>query len=137
MNKKSCTQWVIYYACVIHIIWGILLLIDSTPFYTNPIGFFDLFLNQTQTAVIFLMSAIVALVSPKIKHILYRFICLLPQQILLLLTAFSGIVSSLTGQYIDGTVRSGLFIFADQLPIMLLGLFYGLAIYERIAINNH
>lgn len=135
INNRQ-TDWVIFYVTCLHLVWGTLLLIDGSPFSTNPIGFFNLFITQTTTAFFFLMAGVLALVAIKIKNILNSFLFLLPQQILLLLTSFSGIVSALRGHYIDGTVRPEIFIFADQLPIILLSLFYGLAIYEKLIVDN-
>ena len=131
-SRNTETQWIILYVTVLHIIWGTILLIDASAFSTNPIGFFESFFNKTQTASSFLMAAMSALVAYKLKDRLTRFLLLLPQLLLLLLTAMSGVVSSIRGQYVDGVVRPGMFIFADQLPIILLSLVYGLAIYDKV-----
>lgn len=51
-------------------------------------------------------------------------LALVPQQILLLVSAFGGIQAVVNGHYADGTVRPWQFIIADQLPVILLALIY-------------
>lgn len=136
MTIPTKFSWTIFYVTTLHLIWGILLLLDNSPFSTNPIGFFEIFLSQTATAVLFLFAGILAILAYKIKISLNSFILLVPQQILLLLTSFSGIRSALKGHYIDGVIRPGIFIITDQLPIILLSFVYGLAIYEKLMIDK-
>ena len=114
-----------------------MLAVDLSAFSTNPIGFFDYFFNRTQTTASFLIAAGCSLIAYKLRgRRLIRFILLLPQLFLLLLASMSGIMSSLHGQYVDGVIRPSLFIFADQLPIILLSLIYGLAIYDKVLKDN-
>lgn len=124
-------SWVILYATVLYLIWGIILLVDSSAFSTNPIGFFEYFFDKTTTSLAFLTAGLLATASFKVKDKFNNFLMLLPQQILLLLASMSGVVSTIRGQYIDGVIRPSAFIFADQLPIILLSLVYGAAIYEK------
>lgn len=128
MNR---TSWAIIYTTTLYLIWGTILLIDSSAFSTNAIGFFETFFNQTITSLSFLFAGLLATASFKVKDKFTNFLMLLPQQILLLLASMSGVVSTIRGQYIDGVIRPSAFIFADQLPIILLSLVYGAAIYEK------
>jgi cell division protein FtsW (lipid II flippase) len=130
MNNKREIQWVILYVTALHAIWGAILLIESSAFSTNPIGFFEYFFNKNQTAIAFLLAALSACCSYYKKRFT-QFLMLLPQLILLLLASMSGIVSSIRGQYVDGVIRPSMFIFADQLPVILLSLVYGFAIYDK------
>lgn len=129
--------WAIWYASIIHLVWGALLLINKAPFMTNAIGFFSLFFDHVPAAILFITVAILALISYRAKHKGLEFILLMPQQIVLLFSTISGIFSAINGHYIDGVVRPGLFIFADQFPIILLGIMYTLNMFDRFgALGN-
>ena len=136
-SAKEGIQWIIAYVTILHLIWGTLLLIDFSTFSTNPIGFFEYFFNKTQTSIAFLSAGICAVIAYKLKERLIRFVLLIPQLLLLLLTSMSGILSSIRGQYVDGVDRPHLFIFADQLPVILLSIIYGLAIYDKVLRDNN
>ena len=61
-----------------------------------------------------------------------RLCLLIPQQILLLITAFGSVEAILAGSYADGILRSPLFIACDQLPRISLAGLYSVAILARI-----
>ena len=130
MNKQI--SWTILYASFLFLLWGILLSVDPASFSTNPLGYFDVFFTRSFTIVLFFISFLLSIIAYKIRNRIITFLLLLPQQILLLLASFSGILSSIRGQYIDGVVRPSLFIFADQLPVILLAFIYGCAIYDNV-----
>lgn len=138
MNKanKERIQWTIAYVTILHMIWGTLLLINQPDFPVNRIRFFEYYFNEPLTAIVFLLAATSALVAYKLKERFIKFVLLLPQLLLLLLASTSGVLSSLRGQYIDGLEKPPLFIFADQLPIILLSIIYGLAIYDKVLKDN-
>ena len=92
------------------------------------------FFSVKFTALLFLLGGLSALTSIRCKNERLEFLLLMPQQLLLLLTSVSGISSAFNQQYIDGVGRPGLFIFADQLPIILLGIMYCFGMYERFGI---
>jgi hypothetical protein len=61
-----------------------------------------------------------------------RLCLLIPQQILLLITALGSVEAILAGSYADGILRSPLFIACDQLPRISLAGLYSVAILARI-----
>jgi hypothetical protein len=61
-----------------------------------------------------------------------RLCLLIPQQILLLITAIGSVEAILAGSYADGILRSPLFIACDQLPRISLAGLYSVAILARI-----
>lgn len=130
LNKMKSSPLVVVYASLLHILWGGLLLLDAAAFNTNPIGFFGAFMSRISTALLFLGVGVFTLFYCKLKNNMYQFMMFIPQQILLLLTSFSGIFSAIKGSYVDGVIRSGVFILTDQLPIILLSLVYGFDIYN-------
>lgn len=113
------------YATILHFLWGIILITAArtTTLRTTPFAYIlDLFGPDTG-GLLMLGSAAAAWTGLRFPG--WRGLGLgTVQNALLWLAATSGLVASWVGHYADGVPRSHAFIFADQLPIMLLAPFH-------------
>lgn len=127
---RTQTRWVLWYGVAVHILWGWLLLVSQAPVHTTPLG---LFAGAPRWLVAPLMLAAAAsAVAGLMQHAPgLRSLCLLlPQQGLLLLTAWSASGAVLASAYADGVLRSRAFIAADQMPIVLVVVVHSAALIE-------
>lgn len=118
--------WIIWYAILLHLIWGAILLLSPEPVNTTPIYTISLLIpSQHLMGLALLASGTCMIIAcmhlaphrPSLKALPF----LLPQQFLLLLTTVGALTAAMTGTYADGVMRSPFFIFADQLPAILAG----------------
>lgn len=104
--------------------------------FTASIELARLVPNSAEQAAILVTVAGLALAATQwMPHRLkaLRLLCLLPQQIVLWLSALSIVAAIVAAQYGDGVLRPRPFIFLDQLPVLLLCLFYTAAVLEPAA----
>ena len=127
MIKRSWRiNWIVVAAIVVHGLWGLILLFDSSPLHTTPLG--HLPIKHHVGAGIFLLlvsvSAAVPIFKPKLDTTIWGLVLTMPQQWLLMSSVFTAIVSAWAGKYPDGYVPNQwgnphLFIVVDQLwPII-------------------
>jgi hypothetical protein len=119
---------VIFFAIVVHVITGVVLLVDpDAAASTGPSSVVQLLFDSSLLAgVAMLIAAALAIAAH--FHRALRSWAYWPQQMLLVVAAIGALVAVVMGTYADGTVRPTLFIATDQLPVMLLPFFHALAI---------
>lgn len=120
--------FVLIYATVLHIIWGVLLLsVPKDSLRVTPLAYVLNVFGQRYGAALLLGAALctgLALRMPGRNGLLMS----LPQNALLFMSAVVGVVSALSGRYPDGVLRPGPFIFTDQLPMILVAPLHALSL---------
>lgn len=111
-------NWMVITAIVVHSIWGILLLFSSAPLHTTPLAESPSS-NRFLASFIYLGSSLLASLSFVFRRLetnILGLLMVIPQQYLLMLSAFTGVLCGIRGQYPDGYVPAGgaLFIWSDQ-----------------------
>ena len=119
----------VYYAVLLHGIWAIMLLFSDEPFGSTPVHTLR-FGHRFVTAAVLLAASAVAVRGVRLRGTRAGWLLLLPQQILLMVSAIGGIVAAFLGHYADGVTRPGLFIAADQLPGVVAALCHTFAIVD-------
>jgi len=118
--------WILWYAVVLHSIWGMLFLYDARAGWaTAPHGILRLCGgNAHVSGLVLLVCSLCAVYGilgypwrPRLA-----LLALLPQQILMLLTGFSVVKAIVWSQFADGVVRPWVFILADQSAGLLAAL---------------
>jgi hypothetical protein len=124
------TRWILWYGVAVHSLWGGLLLMSPEPAHTTPLGVFDGVPRGFVAAG--MLVAVGAAVAGLLQRTpgMWSLGLLLPQQALLLLTAWSAASAVLAAAYADGVTRSRAFIAADQMPIVLLVAVHTFALIE-------
>lgn len=115
--------WPVWYAMLLHLAWGALLLADGRAIDTTTL---HVFAHNTSEVVAGLFIAVAALAGIALRRP-RRFrsaLLLLPQQAVLILSAVGAVSAMAAGMFGDGVVRPHAFIAADQLPAVLAALFH-------------
>lgn len=98
-------QWIMWAACCMHMVWGIVLLFDASPLQVVPIAAISFDGQYGLAAVLILSSALAtAGVFWKDKPGLAQIGMLIPQQLILMISAASAVLVVLTGQTPSGQV---------------------------------
>lgn len=119
--KTLAGIYIVSYAAGLHILWGVALLCTSFDQWATPISpYFQLFGGHLSVALWLLSISAVAL-GGKIwaNRVVLLLLCLIPQQALLMISAWASGFAIYQQQYADGVSRPFVFIFCDQLPNIL------------------
>lgn len=123
--------FIIFYATVLQIITGIILLFSPTAIQVAQLGIFNQIFPYKLGGVLILLSVILAVFADlKIKNKLVNILLHIPQEFFLILTAISAILYISLGHYADGVVRSQAFILIDQLPGIILAVLYLVFLFD-------
>jgi hypothetical protein len=128
-------KWILWYAILLHAIWGLIVILSPDALMTTPLhGFDSSGLGRWGTAVMLLGASAMALlemgiISPTIRGA----ILMAPQQMLLLIGAMGAFGCIVRGSYADGVQRPLSFLLADQLPAILAAVLHTLAMLEFFA----
>ena len=120
-------KWIVIYAALLHVCWGVLLLIDVHAAGTTTIH--GLPGSPIVVALMLLVVGTIAIVGHRLPE-QWRTIVWMPQQIVLLLSAATAIGCVLASKFADGVERPWAFILADQLPAMIAATQHTVAILE-------
>jgi hypothetical protein len=105
----------IYYAVFLHGMWALMILSSDDPFGSTPLHVLEMH-PRFFTSLLLGGTATLAVIGIGKRGTTAGWLLLLPQQVLLMISAVGGIVAAALGHYADGVTRPHLFIAADQLP---------------------
>jgi hypothetical protein len=116
------------YCTMLHITWAILLMIDSSAVGATAIsGLANIFYDHVVLSVTLILAGILALLAA-FTPLPWMILFMLPQQTLLLISAFGVISAIASSQFADGVVRPRAFIGADQIDMVYAALCHAAAI---------
>lgn len=133
-NRTARTSWVIWFCICLHIWWGILLLLDPDARGVTAINLATRVFGSTQlAAVVFIAAGIAAAVGVfrARPNTLSGLLELLPQQGLLILSAFGAVMAVYHGAYADAEPRPRAFIAADQAPAVFIMLAHSASLFDH------
>lgn len=115
---------------VLHILWAITLVFSPSGLGSTPVsGVYHYIHFLPYMVAVFLSASLLALYAVgKVKDEIIRALFLMPQQALLLFSAFAAINAITTQHYADGVMRPLAFILTDQMPVVLLTIGHSLGL---------
>lgn len=127
-------NWIAIAAAVVHGIWGIMLMVSDAPLHTTPLGHFPI-KNHYVAGCVYFSASVLACVPILRRSLDTQFTglaCTIPQQFLLMVSAWTAIASVVQGKYPDGYVPVGGwgFILADQLWAISGTVFHTIALID-------
>lgn len=128
MDKKF---WIVWLGIVHHLIVAALLLMNEGVIHVSSVSSLAILGSAKEIAAVLISVAVLAIFGFFVKSNKAIFF-ILPQQVVLLLTAFGSVAIILGGHYADGVPRAISFIAADQVIYILVALFHSFRIVEFI-----
>ena len=126
------TDYIIWYAIALHLITGFSLLIHGGELRTAALSPFYDYLPSQGVGVALVSIALLSLYAIAKLNTKMSTMFLVPQQLLILMSGVIAFNLSTQGEYADGVQRPFFFIFTDQLPVMLLAVFYTMSIIRSL-----
>ncbi len=128
-------RWMLWLAVTIHLLWGILILASGemvtaiTAIHTTM----SVLGTAQRVAFAYILASVLtlaAIIFEKRIGVAGELLCLMPQQFLLMLSAFGAINAIWISAFADGIVRARSFLAADQGIAILVAIFHTLTILE-------
>jgi hypothetical protein len=117
---KPRPVWIIWYAVVLHALWGVLVLAHRSAEGATPLSAYRPLPRPVVGLALLAVAALAAYgIGRTRQHPTLSLLALMPQQGLLAVSTMASVVAVARGEYGDGVVRPRLFILADQAPIIL------------------
>lgn len=134
LSKNALGKYIIIYASLLHIAWGVLLMIDPAAAGATPVSIITKVCGGPwRTAFVLIVTSVAAATFPFVRGQISNAalsLMLIPQQALLLVSAGGGIYATVVQHYADGVIRPWAFILSDQLTVILTAVLYTVAVLE-------
>ena len=123
---------IVWFATIQHIVWGLLLIPTGVALNATALSAFrEHSEHHVLIAVLLFTAAACAALGLTRPTLGWRsMLLMLPQQAILTVSAVTALLAITTGRYGDGVERPQAFIAADQLPVILLLVFYTVAVID-------
>jgi hypothetical protein len=136
---RKCLPWLLWYVCILHVVWGAMLLFSTAPLRVTAIHNLAtifgtvLHLPPVSLGIILIVSSILAcLAFPIGKKHPFGGICLLSlQQLLMLLGGIGAVYVIYTGHWINGNVSDRAFLFSAEMRSIVLAILHTGALLDR------
>ena len=125
--------WIIWYAVLLHITWGCLLLASRDPYGATALHVYHKMPRVVLAAALFAASGLAIWGITRRRPSWQGLAALLPQQAILTFSAYAAVVAVAVAHYGDGVPRPRLFILADQVPAVLAMVLHTAAVIEMHA----
>jgi hypothetical protein len=125
--------WIIWYAVLLHITWGCLLLASRDPYGATALHVYHWVPRVVLAAALFAASGLAIWGGTRRRPSWQGLAALLPQQAILTFSAYAAVVAVAVAHYGDGVPRPRLFILADQVPAVLAMVLHTAAVIEMHA----
>jgi len=131
IERTWMRNWMIWYACLLHLSWGVILMFSAAPLHSTPLAYFPI--HNRFLAGFFMVAIAIAAHAGLSNRVRFRRLAIaltFPQQFAMMVSALSAIVCVSRGAYADGVYRDPMFILADQLPSILAMLMHSFALLD-------
>jgi len=136
MNRSMISYpTMILYSVGLHLMWGITGSLDASAYNSTALSAIYRLCGSLSPVVCFVVAILAILGLNESRKPLAGLLLMLPQQTLLLISAFGAAAAIASSHFADGVVRSRAFIAADQIPAILAAVGHTIAIV-RYTINR-
>jgi hypothetical protein len=125
--------WIIWYAVLLHITWGCLLLASAVPYGATALHVYHWVPRVVLAAALFAASGLAIWGVTRRRPSWQGLAALLPQQAIMTFSACAAVIAVAVAHYGDGVPRPRLFILADQAPVILTMVLHTAAVIEMHA----
>jgi hypothetical protein len=119
--RQSASMMGVWYAVALHVVWIALLIINGAAKHATALhGIVQLFPGRPGLVLVLITVVACATMGIFRNHIdMTKILLLVPQQLMLGVSAASGLRAMYLSHFADGVTRSHEFIIADQVPAIL------------------
>lgn len=137
-RTSGLTLMGVWFAVILHLIWATTLIVGNgaNRRTTGLYALSQLFPNHVGLAVILIAVAGCALLGILSRPSLGKVFLLVPQQLVLGVSAAGALHAMAASQFADGVVRSQTFLIADQSPVVLALLIHSATIMYLAATHS-
>lgn len=133
LKYTTIPPMMIVFVSALHLFWAIAIWFDvSAASATPPSAIYRTF--GSATSYLLLMASIFSALG-LIVHRRWVIMFMMPQQLLLTISAIGAVIAIYTSAYADGIVRPRGFIAADQAPIIIMTVAYTISIVKAAALR--
>lgn len=125
--------WIVWYAVVLHTVWGCLLLLSPAVYGPTALHVFLGLPRGLMAGALFSASGLAVWALSRAQPSLKSLAALLPQQALLTLSAYATVAAVFAARFGDGLTRPRLFILADQAPAVIAFVLHTAALIDMHA----
>ena len=125
--------WIIWYAILLHTLWGCLLLASQKPYGATALHVYSPVPRLVMAGALLTASVLAAWAITRRQPSWQTLAALLPQQAILTVSAYAAAAAVVTAHYGDGVIRPRPFILADQAPVILVFVLHTAAVVEMHA----
>lgn len=118
----------VVYAVALHLTWTGILLFDKSALTATPVAAIYLYVHPPAFLITIIFSAAVCATVGLVARTRWVAIFLLPQQILLMMSAAGAVEAIWLGHFADGVIRSRAFLACDQIYSVLAAIGHTIAI---------
>lgn len=122
-NLQSVALLSVWFAVILHLWWAVLVAAYRPPLHTTPLHALYRLMGHSQPALASLLIIVATLALAGIfwryDQPVRRIALLVPQQIVLGISAAGALRAMYLGRFADGAPRAHSFIMADQAPMVL------------------
>ena len=130
IKEKLVSPWIIWYAIVLHLAWAVMLLINGDALGATSTHYFHDWNRFAVSGFFFAVAGLAAWATTRKTMSMRTLLALLPQQLILMISAYCAFMAVWHSSYGDGVIRPTLFILADQLPVILTMVVHTITIVE-------
>jgi hypothetical protein len=135
---------IITYAVMLHIVWAVLLMLGHAEIlnitaihaFTKYIPTQNVYVHATIFIVVGGAAGIGLLLNIE-RFDKLALVLLLPQQVLLIISAEGAVSAMINSAFADGVIRPRPFLIADQLPIVLATVLHTMALFKYHVTKEH
>lgn len=115
-------------AITVHLVWATILLLDESAVNATAVNALYRYIAPPALLALAIAAAALFALTAMLARSQWTLLLLLPQQVLLMMSAAGAIEATWAAQFADGVIRSRAFIAADQLYSVLAAVWHTVAI---------
>ena len=127
---------IVWLSILTHLVWGVALVADERAGWATATSVLHGMVGHhvVEGLLVFLVGVLALVSEARKRRDVRSFVLLIPQQLLLFISAYGSFLAVTKSQYGDGVPRPFLFILVDQFAWILVAIFHAVVVAERHAI---
>lgn len=122
----------VMYVVFLHLSWSLIIWLDPVALHITSIHALYVVVHTPNTLANILMITAIAATLGMVSRNLWALLLVVPQQIILFMTAAGAVTAMYLGQFPDGVVRPHAFMIADQIHSVIAAVCHTVALIGHV-----